>query len=251
MLGRLPDPESSRAILIGTSDYERSDKLANLPAVRGNLSGLERALTDPELGVFKPERCTVIDSPDSARSLMGRLVRAAETAEDVLLVYYAGHGTLDRNGRLHLTVRETDPDPYRIEGTAVPFSWIREVVEDSPAQVRVMILDCCFSGQAVGAMSTDAAALDQIRVSGTYVLTSSEADSVSRAEYPTWFSANEIARRMDYDEPNMHLTLQTLVDRELVTKIAVMRPQLYKLSGRVIHPVVSGRRSKRRAWPRR
>jgi caspase domain-containing protein len=178
---RYPDAKLSRVVLIGTSDFELPDKLPNLPGVRGNLSGLERALTDPSRGVFDESSCVVIDSPDTARSLISRLSRAAEQAEDVLVVYYAGHGTLDANGALHLAVRETDPGPYQVGATAVPFTMLRQVIENSPARLRILVLDCCFSGRAVGAMAADTAALGQIDASGTYVLTSTEANRISVA----------------------------------------------------------------------
>jgi hypothetical protein len=108
---------------------------------------------------------------------MTRLVRGSNEAEDVLLVYYAGHGLLDLAGDLHLTVRETDPD--LLAGTAVPYAWIRQTVSNSPALTRILILDCCFSGRAVGVMSSDSAALSQIDVSGTFILASTTANRIS------------------------------------------------------------------------
>lgn len=180
-MGTYPDPIRSRVALIGTSDYERSDKLHNLPAVRNNLTGLQRIFADNPSAVFAAEHCIIVDSPDTVRSLLRRLRRVADTAEDVLVVYYAGHGVLDRNGELHLCVGETDPDPYEVDGTGVPFRPVRQAIEDSPARVRVLILDCCFSGRAIGAMSADSAAVEQIEARGTYILTSCEADRVSRS----------------------------------------------------------------------
>jgi Caspase domain len=172
-----PDRERSRMVLIGVSDYEQHGSLCRLPAVHNNLTALEAILTDPIHGVFTNDHCLVVDSPDSPRSLMRRLTRGANEAEDVLLVYYAGHGLLDLAGDLHLTVRETDPD--QLAGTAVPYEWIRQVVSNSPALTRILILDCCFSGRAVGAMSSDSAALNQIEVGGTYILASTTANRIS------------------------------------------------------------------------
>ncbi len=111
---KYPDPQRSRVVLIGTSDYVWSDRLDNLPGVRGNLTGLEQALTEGPAAVFTPRYCTVVDSPDSPASFMRRLKRAADEAEDVLLVYFAGHGLLSSTGVLHLAVGETNP--RQIEG---------------------------------------------------------------------------------------------------------------------------------------
>ncbi|GAA5160381.1 MULTISPECIES: caspase family protein [Amycolatopsis] len=218
-MSRYPDGARSRVVLIGTSDYERHPSLQNLPAVRNNLSGLHRAFVEAPGAVFDHLGCTVVDSPDSPRSLLVRLRRAAETAEDVLLVYYAGHGVLDRNGDLHLTVRETDPDPYGIDGTAVPFATVKKIIEDSPAQVRVLVLDCCFSGRAVGAMSAQSAAAEQVEVAGTYILTSSQADRVSLAVPGERYTAftGEVVRLLT--EGDGSLTLHEL-DRQLRVALA-------------------------------
>jgi hypothetical protein len=180
-MSRFPDKQRSRVILIGTSDYEHPDQLQHLPAIRNNLTALERALTDDETGVFSQNTCAVADSPDSRKTFMQRLARAAGEAEDTLLVYYAGHGVLGRNGELYLTVRESVDDPSQIEATAVPFSWVRSTIQDSPAAVRIVVLDCCFSGRAIGAMSTASAALNQVTVEGTTILTSSSANQVSQS----------------------------------------------------------------------
>jgi hypothetical protein len=209
---KFPDPARSRVVLIGTSDYERSDELPNLPAVRANLSGLEAALTDPDSGVFTFDSCTVVDSPDSPGSLMRRLSRAAGEAEDVLLIYYAGHGVLGWNGDLHLCVRQTDQN--QVSGTAVPFDWVRQTIQGGTAAVRILILDCCFSGRAVGAMSSNSAALEQIDVTGTYILTSTEANKISHAipgERYTAFTG-ELIKLLTTSEPpaNGALTLESL-----------------------------------------
>lgn len=212
---RFPDSAHSRIVLVGTSDYEQSNELPNLPAVRANLSGLEAVLTDPDGGVFTFDSCTIVDSPDSPGSLMRRLSRAAGEAEDVLLVYYAGHGVLGWNGDLHLCVRETDQN--QVSGTAVPFDWIRQTIQNSTARVRILILDCCFSGRAVGAMSSNSAALEQINVAGTYVLTSTEANKISHAipgERYTAFTG-ELIRLLDGRDspPNSEFTLEALYPR--------------------------------------
>src|SRR5438067_569987 len=108
-MGSPPDPQRSKAVLIGTSDYDETSGLDHLPGVHNNLVALEHALTNPSTGVFAPEHCTVDNNPDTSRSLISRLQRAANQALDVLLVYYAGHGILaGRDADLYLTVRETN-----------------------------------------------------------------------------------------------------------------------------------------------
>lgn len=166
----LPIPELSRAVLIGAS---RFTGLPALPAVHNNLLDLAEALTNPQTGILQASSCTIVDTPDSTAAFMRMLRTAAKQAEDFLLVYYAGHGVRDQihDERLYLAVRETDPDGP--EGTAIPFEAVRDVIEDSRARTRVLILDCCYSGLAMGAMSTTAVDVQEVAVGGTAVLTSS------------------------------------------------------------------------------
>ncbi|WP_370945890.1 caspase domain-containing protein [Amycolatopsis sp. cg5] len=176
----LPDPALSRAILIGTSDFQRDDRLPNLPAVRNNLTDLVTALTNQRAGIISPEHCTVVDSPDSPGSFMTRLERVANQAEDLLLVYYSGHGIRhETKNILYLTVHQSNPDSPR--GTAVPFDDVREVIENSPARTKLLILDCCYSGLALGSMSGGGVDQREIAISGTSVLTSSPRNKISHS----------------------------------------------------------------------
>ena len=53
---RYPDPQRSKVVLIGTSDYERDDKLSSLPAIRNNLTGLIEALTKSSTPIWLTRR---------------------------------------------------------------------------------------------------------------------------------------------------------------------------------------------------
>lgn len=176
----LPQDELSRAVLIGTSDFEFSDRLPDLPAVQQNLTGIATALRDSRSGILSWEQCVTIDTPDSPASFMGRLRKAANQAEDLLLVYYAGHGIRhDTRDELYLTVRETNPEV--LDGTAVPFAWLREAIEHSPARTRLLILDCCYSGMALGSMSSGEIDPRDVEISGTSVITSAPKNQISHS----------------------------------------------------------------------
>jgi hypothetical protein len=55
----LPDPNTSRAMLIGTSRYT-DPGLTSLPAVAENLTALARLLRDPGISGLPKTHCTVI-----------------------------------------------------------------------------------------------------------------------------------------------------------------------------------------------
>ncbi|MFC0546682.1 caspase family protein [Kutzneria chonburiensis] len=164
-------------MLIGTSDFQQ---LPLLPAVGNNLVDLRSALTDDEVGILGWGQCVMVDSPDSPSSLISRLRTAAAQAQDLLLVYYAGHGIrVGDEEELYLTVRQSNNDSPL--DTCVPFEWVRRAVVDSPARTKLLILDCCFSGMALGTMSAPVVDTRQIEVTGTTVITSSPRNSVSHS----------------------------------------------------------------------
>ncbi|WP_405177782.1 caspase family protein [Nocardia sp. NBC_01377] len=187
MTRRRPDIDRSRAVLIGVSRYETdeqstadlSEALPSLESVSANLSDLGQLLTEPDLGTFAPQHCTLVENPQLAE-IGDVLVRAAREAEDVLLVYYSGHGLVDSRGRLYLGLPGSSQT--RAAWKALPFETLREDLLDSPAKIRVLILDCCFSGRAFESMSdADTLQANQFRINGTFTLTSSAANEPSFA----------------------------------------------------------------------
>ncbi|MGV9546196.1 caspase, EACC1-associated type [Nocardia beijingensis] len=174
-----PDRANSRAILIGVGTYEHPDRLPHIPAAARNITDLREHLAGPG-GVFAPENCWIVADPSSSSHIGELLDQAAEQASDTLLVYYTGHGLLDTRGRLHLALTGTHPD--RTRWTALPFATLREAILDSPATTRVLILDCCFSGRALEALSDGPdAILGQADIAGTYTITSSPRNETSYA----------------------------------------------------------------------
>ena len=176
---RLPDPQRSYAVLIGTGTY-RSDRLPDLPAVGNNLQDLCDVLTDPALGGLPAERCVVVPDPSDPRTLFRTLRRYAAAAEDTFLVYFAGHGQTGPRNELYLSLSETVPDELKV--SALAFDLLRDVLSDCPAANRVVILDCCFSGRAIQDMAgEEETILGQVGIEGTYVLTSTPVNAVALA----------------------------------------------------------------------
>ncbi|MFD0622473.1 hypothetical protein ACFQ2K_06120 [Streptomyces sanglieri] len=52
--------------------------------------------------MFAPEHCVVVADPTDQATVGAALSRAVRECEDLLLVYYCGHGLLDEAGLLHL-----------------------------------------------------------------------------------------------------------------------------------------------------
>lgn len=171
---RPPHPETSVAVLFGFSRYHDHRHLPGLPAVERSVHDLAAVLTDPVIGGFAAERCLVQSQDTTVEDFGVRFEQAANRAEDVLLVYYCGHGILDTSpytGRLYLAFPRTSKDYFNF--TALPLREVKRVIAGSPARNKILILDCCYSGQAhthTQAGPTDLQ--DQLEIDGTYTLSS-------------------------------------------------------------------------------
>ncbi|MFF3951538.1 caspase family protein [Streptomyces sp. NPDC001902] len=173
---RLPDPDRSRALLLGTSTFA-DPELPNLAAVRNNIEDLATVLTSRWGTGLAPEACIRMpDEPDLA-VIGSRLLAASAAAEDMLLVYYSGHGLVGPDGQLHLSLPGTHSDRALVAWTGLPFALLRGTLATARAANRVLVLDCCFSGRAIDMMADTASLVaGQIEVTGTCTLTSSPAN---------------------------------------------------------------------------
>ncbi|MFF2189909.1 esterase-like activity of phytase family protein [Streptomyces sp. NPDC058155] len=227
------DPNRSTCVLIGVDNYTHLDSLRS---VRRNLTELRAALSDNEIWGIPDDRITTVSNPGTPSELVGPIREAAKQAEDTLIVYYAGHGLLDRHDqKLHLTLPDSAEDqPY----TSVRADDVRHAIrENGSALRRVLILDCCFSGQVLTQMSAadrgvrgGKVAVEMLRdVEGSYVMTSAPRDRPSHAPDPmscTAFTGAlvDIMRQGIPDGPGM-LGLHALFEG-VKARIAGMRPAL-------------------------
>jgi caspase domain-containing protein len=180
MTARLPDPDRSRAVLIGASRYA-DPELPALPAVRKNLDDLRDVLTSESGTGLPATHCTVVYDPADPASAGKALRQAAREADDLLLVYYAGHGLIwSRSNELYLAMTGTDGE--EVGTSALRYAEVRETFMSSTARTKVLILDCCFAGRAIGTMSNAAnALLGRVDVEGVYILTATEPNQLAHA----------------------------------------------------------------------
>lgn len=194
----LPEPHASRAVLIGTSAYAMS-ALPNLPSVENNLLAFSEVLLSSRVWGLPIENCAVVHNPVSIAEMLDPVLEASREATDTLLLYYAGHGLIDsRRGDLHLCL--TGSDPQRIY-TAVYYGQVRDELLDSRASRRIVILDCCYSGRALGVMADPiTTVVDEASAEGTYIMAAASENRTALAppgEPFTAFTAEllEVLRR--------------------------------------------------------
>ncbi|MEU0965600.1 esterase-like activity of phytase family protein [Streptomyces sp. NPDC005917] len=230
--GRI-DPERSACVLIGVDDYAHLDPLRS---VKHNLTELRAALTDPEVWGIPDDqnRIRSVSNPASPAELVRPIREAAELAEDTLIVYYAGHGLIDRHERqLLLTLTDSVEDQ---PDTCVRSGDVRRAIRDTGSALRrVLILDCCFSGHVLTEMTdghrqdVEAAVRTLHDVEGAYVMTSAPRDRPSHAPDPkrcTLFTGAlvDVMREGLADGPEM-LGLRDLF-QEVKKRIRALKPEV-------------------------
>jgi DnaJ-class molecular chaperone len=170
MSALLPNPLESRAVLVGVSQYRRLD---SLPAVHSNIVELQALLRDSRRWGLPRRNCTALDQPTTSAKVLDVLHDQAARATDTLLFYFAGHGLVDERDDDELFLALPDADPERPNRDAIPYSWIRnEVLDASRAKRKIVIIDCCYSGRALGQWMSDGSPMpDVLEIAGTCVLT--------------------------------------------------------------------------------
>lgn len=171
----VPDPDESRVLLVGTASY-RDKGYTALSGVGNNLTDLRKAVIDRSVWGLPSANVRVVLDPRQPTKITVPLRQAAQEATDTLLFYYAGHGFLGpKDSALYLTCRDSFGDD---DASALEYKYIRNTLLDSRALRKIVILDCCFSGNAHTQMGAEA---DLQSIAGAYVLTSTERNQASTA----------------------------------------------------------------------
>jgi WD40 repeat protein len=160
----LRDYRHSRAVVIGTWEYTY---LPSIPAVGNSLRRMEGLLTGPLCG-WPQDRLLVLPNEPGPGDLPDQLITAFEGVTGVALFYYVGHGQIDADGQLCLSLTGSRTEPSRRATTSLPFQAVRRALLDSRAIIKIVILDCCFAGLAshpantLAASTADAQAADTL-----------------------------------------------------------------------------------------
>lgn len=139
-------PYRYRALLIANARFpEAAQELPELHGPPRDLAAVAEVLTDANVGLF--DAADVIRLEDQPRSEISKQLERFFTEterDDVLLMYFSGHGRLDLLGKLYLCAQDTKPD--LLWSTGIAFGSIDSLIAMSAAERVVIVLDCCHSG---------------------------------------------------------------------------------------------------------
>lgn len=161
------------ALVVGVRDYVQFAQLPNSVRDAGMMAHVLKAVAGFD------EVTTLID-PDPMRLAEAiELLFADRDRDDLVLLYYSGHGVKDERGQLFLAVPQTrkHASGELVRASAVPCRHVHDTMSASRSRRQVVILDCCFSGAfAEGMLAKDSGHLDlraQLGGEGRVVLASS------------------------------------------------------------------------------
>jgi hypothetical protein len=174
---------------MGTSEFSF---LPDLPVALNSLNRMAEMLTGPLCG-WPVNRVALLVNARGPGDVPDRLITAFEDAVDVALFYYVGHGQIDLANQLCLGLVGSRTEANRRAATSLPFEAVRRAMLDSPAAMKIVILDCCFAGLASLPGNSLAASpddvLDRTAGSGAYTMAASAAYS------PAWYDTTPGAVR--------------------------------------------------------
>ncbi len=165
------------ALLIGVSKY--GEDIPPLSAPPNDVAAMQRVLQDPNLGGFERVEPLLDPEPTPMREAIRQLFKNAGK-DDLVLLFFSGHGITDDDGELYLTTAITAKDNF--EATAVPASFVHKQSEHCYAKRQVLILDACYSGAMTQGWQAKSVGVDlkkQLGAEGRVVLTSSSATQIS------------------------------------------------------------------------
>jgi len=130
------------ALIIGNSQYEDAG-LSRLAAPDVDVRALADVLRTPGIGAFDEVTPLLNEGLATVRKAIARFFDAKHR-DDLLLLYFSGHGVRDEQGHLYLAVRDTER--VVLAGTAIEASYVTTRMDRSASKRLVLVLDCCHSG---------------------------------------------------------------------------------------------------------
>lgn len=129
------------ALVVGNDQYT-DQKLSRLKTPAADARELVKVMSNEKIGGFETNSLINRSEAEVRRAISEFL--ASKKPDDLVLVYFSGHGVLDGRGRLFLAFKDTFSN--NLSGTAIPSSFITDIMDDCRSKRQVLVLDCCHSG---------------------------------------------------------------------------------------------------------
>lgn len=130
------------ALIIANAEY-MDPGLAQLTAPGRDAREFGQVLDSPEICAFDDVVVLFDENASKVSETIDYFV-SNRKPDDLLVLYFSGHGIRDEYGSLYLAVKNTNR--ARLRSTAIKSDFIREAMDQSRSKRQVLVLDCCNSG---------------------------------------------------------------------------------------------------------
>lgn len=189
------DYNNYKVILIGVSNYPEDKKVKNVPNIKINIDTLNNVLSNKQLvGIPKKNIFVSLNKSkvEIEKSLSAFIKETNE--DDTVLIYYTGHGFISSETfELFLATADTQLD--YIDSTGISIKRFRQIISQSFAKRKIIILDACHSGGVHNSLSDNKSLFTSVlnKFEGEYVISSSSEDEpslypVGKKNLPTFFT---------------------------------------------------------------
>ncbi|HEV7890349.1 MAG TPA: SIR2 family protein [Pyrinomonadaceae bacterium] len=139
------------ALIIATYEYADKD-LSRLLAPYEDARDLGRVLADPKIGDYNVK--VVLNRPTQEVNEEIESFFGDRSRDDRLLLYFSCHGVKDVSGRLYFATTSTKMK--LLGSTAVSSYFVNDVMSNSRARLKILLLDCCYAGAFARGLSAKA-----------------------------------------------------------------------------------------------
>jgi uncharacterized caspase-like protein len=130
------------ALIIGNNKYD-DPRLSQLKTPAADSQALAKVLVDKEIGSFDEVTPLINKNETEIRRAISSFLNNKKP-DDLVLVYFSGHGILDDRGRLFLSLKDTQTN--LLKATAIPSTFVSDEMDSCRSRRQILILDCCHSG---------------------------------------------------------------------------------------------------------
>ncbi|MDX2145962.1 MAG: caspase family protein, partial [Planctomycetota bacterium] len=178
-------PPERLALVVGVGKF-RDSRIPALPACPNDARVFADTLRDPNIGLFPAANVTVmVDEQVTDTALKDALDELARKAgpQDLVVVFFSGHGATDERGRAYWVMHDTVPDKLR--ATALPETDITELLGEIKTTRLVTIIDACYSAATANLDQKSKSLIDlnklypEFQGDGRVGLTASKGDQLS------------------------------------------------------------------------
>jgi hypothetical protein len=164
------------ALLIGVGQYSNPD-LATLAGPGVDLRSMKAALENPQIGGYQVSTLEDVDSQTACLRIEEFLGNRSE--DETVVLYYSGHGFIDRKGALYLCTTNSSFATPR--SSSIRADFVTDLIDNCASKRVLLLLDCCYSGNFEGAAKATSVVEPQFKGTGLgrVVLTAGAGDQLA------------------------------------------------------------------------